>query len=55
MLANEFKMDAFKVSNFPVFIQPKLDGVRCLVYKSNDNENQLFCSTRNRMFQVESF
>lgn len=52
MLANEFKMDAFKVSNFPVFIQPKLDGVRCLVYKSNNNENQLiFQSRQNTVYE----
>jgi DNA ligase-1 len=52
MLANEFDMNKFKEANFPVFIQPKLDGVRCLVYKSNDEEGHLiFQSRQNTIYE----
>ena len=49
MLANEFDMEKEKSVSFPVFIQPKLDGVRCLIYKNN---NQIvFQSRQNTIYE----
>jgi DNA ligase-1 len=47
MLALEFEPEA--ETKYPVYIQPKLDGVRCLVYFSEDRE-VLFQSRQNTMF-----
>lgn len=49
MLANEFNMEKEKSCQFPVFIQPKLDGVRCLIYK--DNEQIIFQSRQNTIYE----
>ncbi len=46
MLALEF--DPSNTMKFPVFIQPKLDGVRCLVYSSGDKI--IFQSRQNTLF-----
>jgi DNA ligase 1 len=48
MLANEF--DIKKKMTFPVFIQPKLDGVRCLIYKNDDNQI-VFQSRQNTIYE----
>jgi DNA ligase-1 len=48
MLANEFDMK--KAVKFPVFIQPKLDGVRCLIYK-NDEGHITFQSRQNTIYE----
>jgi len=37
-----------KLIKFPVFVQPKLDGIRCLIYKKN--ENIIFQSRQNKLF-----
>jgi DNA ligase-1 len=51
MLANEFDMEKEKLSvKFPVFIQPKLDGVRCLIYK-NDEGHITFQSRQNTIYE----
>ena len=48
MLANEFDIE--KKITFPVFIQPKLDGVRCLIYK---NDGQIvFQSRQNTIYEA---
>jgi DNA ligase-1 len=47
MLALEF--DSEKVPKFPLYIQPKLDGVRCLVYRSGDNI--VFQSRQNTLYE----
>jgi len=49
MLANEFDMEKEKSVSFPVFIQPKLDGVRCLIYK--DNNRIIFQSRQNTIYE----
>ena len=52
MLALEFKMEKEKdkeKGRFPVFIQPKLDGVRCLIYKNPDG-SVVFQSRRNTIY-----
>jgi|688.fasta_scaffold14667_13 ATP-dependent DNA ligase len=50
MLAIEFNMEKKedKSLKFPVFIQPKLDGVRCLIYKENDKI--VFQSRQNTIY-----
>jgi len=50
MLANEFDMEKEKSVSFPVFIQPKLDGVRCLIYK-NDEGHIIFQSRQNTIYE----
>ena len=50
MLANEFDMEKEKSCQFPVFIQPKLDGVRCLIYKDNNNQI-VFQSRQNTVYE----
>ena len=50
MLAIEFDMEKEKSVKFPVFIQPKLDGVRCLIYKENDRI--IFQSRQNTIYDV---
>jgi DNA ligase-1 len=51
MLANEFDIEKEKLSvKFPVFIQPKLDGVRCLIYK-NDEGHITFQSRQNTIYK----
>ena len=47
MLALEF--DPSSSTKYPVYIQPKLDGVRCLVYHSEDG-TLLFQSRQNTLF-----
>lgn len=47
MLAQEF--DPSASTKYPVYIQPKLDGVRCLVYHSDDG-TLLFQSRQNTLF-----
>ena len=49
MLAKTFK-DGEKHLRFPLYIQPKLDGVRCLMYlsKKNGGPNAVIAYTRNR-------
>jgi ATP-dependent DNA ligase len=49
MLANEFNIEKEKAVSFPVFIQPKLDGVRCLIYK--DNNQIIFQSRQNTIYE----
>lgn len=51
MLANEFNMEKEKSVSFPVFIQPKLDGVRCLIYKDNNNDKIIFQSRQNTIYE----
>lgn len=48
MLATEY--DEKKPPAFPVFIQPKLDGVRCLVYKGADG-SLVFQSRQNTVYE----
>lgn len=50
MLANEFDMEKEKSTQFPVFIQPKLDGVRCLIYKGEDGQI-IFQSRQNTIYE----
>ena len=50
MLANEFDVEKEKSLSFPVFIQPKLDGVRCLIYKS-DEGHVIFQSRQNTIYE----
>lgn len=47
MLALELDLD--KPIKFPVYIQPKLDGVRCLVYKQGSNI--IFQSRQNTIYE----
>lgn len=49
MLALEYSLDTSE--KFPVYIQPKLDGVRCLVYRKEDGE-LLFQSRQNTLFDT---
>ncbi len=49
MLAQEF--DPSASTKYPVYIQPKLDGVRCLVYHSEDGQ-LLFQSRQNTLFDT---
>lgn len=49
MLAIEFDMKKEKSMVFPVFIQPKLDGVRCLIYK--ENGQIIFQSRQNTIYE----
>jgi len=46
MLATEFDISTFAA--FPVFVQPKLDGIRCLVYMKNGA--LVFQSRQNTIF-----
>ena len=48
MLAKQFK-DGEKHLRFPIYIQPKLDGVRCLMYlsKKNGGPESVIAYTRN--------
>lgn len=48
MLAIEFDVNKKKSVKFPVFVQPKLDGVRCLIYKENDQI--VFQSRQNTIY-----
>ena len=50
MLANEFNMEKEKSLTFPVFIQPKLDGVRYLIYKGEDGQI-IFQSRQNTIYE----
>lgn len=50
MLANEFDMEKEKSLTFPVFIQPKLDGVRCLIYKGEEGQI-IFQSRQNTIYE----
>lgn len=45
MLAQEYK----KIVQFPAWVQPKLDGVRCLVYMENDKV--IFQSRQNNRYE----
>jgi len=46
MLAIEME---HKLVKFPAFVQPKLDGIRCLIYK---NQNEIiFQSRQNKLFE----
>lgn len=47
MLALE--LDSTKDLSYPVYIQPKLDGVRCLIYKMNDEI--IFQSRQNTLYE----
>lgn len=47
MLALEFDMN--KTIKFPLYIQPKLDGIRCLVYKLNNKI--IFQSRQNTIYE----
>lgn len=49
MLATEFNMDSTKLT-FPVYVQPKLDGVRCLIYKQSDG-TIVFQSRQNTVYE----
>jgi DNA ligase-1 len=51
MLANEFDMEKEKSVSFPVFIQPKLDGVRCLIYKDDNDDKIIFQSRQNTIYE----
>jgi DNA ligase-1 len=46
MLAIEFNKDSV---SFPIYIQPKLDGVRCLIYKMNNKI--IFQSRQNTIYE----
>jgi DNA ligase-1 len=46
MLAIEMET---KLVKFPAFVQPKLDGIRCLVYKERDQI--IFQSRQNKLFE----
>ena len=50
MLANEFDIEKEKSTQFPVFIQPKLDGVRCLIYEGEDGQI-IFQSRQNTIYE----
>ena len=45
MLAQEYK----GITKFPVWVQPKLDGVRCLIYLKNDS--LVFQSRQNTIYE----
>jgi ATP-dependent DNA ligase len=48
MLAKTFK-DAEKYLTYPLYIQPKLDGVRCIIYlKNKDDINSVVAYTRTK-------
>jgi len=48
MLAKTFK-DAEKYLKYPLYIQPKLDGVRCIIYlKNKDDINSVVAYTRTK-------
>lgn len=49
MLAKKFK-DGEKHIKYPVYVQPKLDGVRCLIYldKANGNLDNVVAYSRNK-------
>jgi DNA ligase-1 len=56
MLATEFEKTSFassssSSSSFPLYIQPKLDGVRCLVYLSEEGK-LVFQSRQNTIFDT---
>ena len=38
-----------KLVKFPSFVQPKLDGIRCIIYKNNDQI--IFQSRQNKLFE----
>lgn len=44
MLAHEYKKNKDKVQ-FPCYVQPKLDGVRCIAFKDKDGEWVLYSRT----------
>ena len=49
MLAKQYK-DGIKHINFPVYVQPKLDGVRCLIFlkKKDGGEENVIAYTRTK-------
>lgn len=49
MLAQEFDAGTM-VLKYPVYIQPKLDGIRCLVYKDPTSGEFMFQSRQNTLF-----
>ena len=51
MLANKF--DSTKHNAFPYYVQPKLDGVRCIAYTSDDGEVVLQSRTGTRFVVLE--
>ena len=50
MLAIEMES---KLLKFPAFVQPKLDGIRCLIYKDTNSESNqiIFQSRQNKLFE----
>ena len=55
MLANTFEFTKKKKKNdieFPCFVQPKLDGLRCIVYLSPDKKTVLYQSRTGNYFQT---
>jgi ATP-dependent DNA ligase len=50
MLALEMDSDKLSIK-FPAFVQPKLDGVRCLVYRDNTTGMLIFQSRSNTIYE----
>lgn len=50
MLALEMDSDKLSIK-FPAFVQPKLDGVRCLVYRDNTTGKLIFQSRSNTIYE----
>lgn len=50
MLALEMDTDKLSIK-FPAFVQPKLDGVRCLVYRDNTTGKLIFQSRSNTVYE----
>jgi ATP-dependent DNA ligase len=50
MLALEMDTDKLSIK-FPAFVQPKLDGVRCLVYRDNTTGKLIFQSRSNTIYE----